>query len=418
MRFLHCADIHIDSPLRGLSRGEGVPAEEIRLAARAAFDNLVALAIDEEVAAVVIAGDLYDGDRDDYDTAIYLQRQFMLLREAGIPVVVAYGNHDAASEITKRLRPPDNVHLLSHRAPMTVILDEAELALHGQSYGTRAVMDDLSAGYPARVPDHLNIGVLHTCLDGRPGHAPYAPCRLAGLVNHGYEYWALGHVHTREALLQDGVWVVFPGNIQGRHARETGAKGATLVEYEGDRIVSVEHRDLDTVRWFTCSVDVTGALTVEEVLASIVDAVDAQTSQGNGRLAAVRVELSGSTPIANELTRKREMWEAQLRADLAGASGRVWLEKVNVTVASSCEAAVGGDCGEAIAAVTDAIVTLRGDDDVCADLAGGFSSLRTKLGGDLSRLTELGCPDLTASGVRDLLDDVERLLLARLEGGE
>ena len=417
MKFLHCADIHIDSPLRGLSRGEGVPAEEIRLAARSAFDNLVTLAIDEEVAAVIIAGDLYDGDRDDYDTAIYLQRQFALLREAEIPVVVAYGNHDAASEITKRLRPPDNVHLLPHRAPSTVTLDDAELALHGQSYRSRAEMDDLSVGYPTRVPGYLNIGVLHTCLDGRPGHEPYAPCRVEGLVNHGYEYWALGHVHTREALLRDGVWVVFPGNIQGRHARETGAKGATLVEYEGDRIVSVEHRDLDTVRWFICSVNVTGALTVDEVLASVVGAVDAQTSQSGGRLAAVRIELSGSAPAANELTLKREMWEAQLRANLAGASGRVWLERVDVAVASSCEASVGGDCGEAIAAVTEAIAELREDEDVCAELAGGFSNLRTKLGGDLPRLAELGCPDLTASGVRDLLDDVERLLLARLQGG-
>lgn len=269
MKFLHCADIHIDSPLRGLSRGEGVPADEIRRAARAAFENLVALAVDEEVAVVVIAGDLYDGDRDDFDTAIYLQRQFARLGEAGIPVVLVYGNHDAASEITRRLRPPANVHVFPHAAPTTVTFDDVGIAFHGQSYSKRAVTQDLSLAYPDRVAGYLNVGVLHTCLDGRPGHEPYAPCRVDALAARGYEYWALGHVHVRDALQRDGTWIVFPGNIQGRHARETGAKGATLVEYSGEQVRSVEHRELDMVRWLRVPVDVSDAATVDDVLATV-----------------------------------------------------------------------------------------------------------------------------------------------------
>lgn len=417
MKFLHCADIHIDSPLRGLSRGEGVPAGEIRLAARAAFDNLIALAIDEGVSAIVIAGDLYDGDRDDYDTAIYLQRQFARLRDEGIPVVVTYGNHDAASEITRRLRPPDNVRVLPHRAPDTVLLEDAGMAVHGQSYGQRVVTDDLSLAYPDPFPGYLNVGVLHTCLDGRPGHEPYAPCRLDWLMNRGYAYWALGHVHARYEVERDGVWVVFPGNVQGRHARETGAKGVTLVEYDGDRIASVEGRELDTVRWILCEVDVSDAMNADEVQSAAVSAVDTLTADDPGRLFAVRLELNGATAAADELLRDRETWEAQLRADLAGARGRVWLEKVKLGVTPPRSAGVAGEEGEAIAAVREALSGLREDEAARAELASTLAALRSKLGGDLPRLTELGCPDLTDDSMTALLDDVEQLLLSQLQGG-
>jgi DNA repair protein SbcD/Mre11 len=417
VKFLHCADIHIDSPLRGLSRGEGVPAEEIRLAARAAFDNLIALAIDEEVAAVVIVGDLYDGDRDDYGTAIYLQRQFARLRDEGIPVVVAYGNHDAASEITRRLRPPENVHILPHRSAGTVPLDDVGLAFHGQSYGKRAVTEDLSAGYPDGLPGYLNVGVLHTCLDGRPGHEPYAPCRSDALVARGYAYWALGHVHARDAMQRDGTWIVFPGNLQGRHARETGAKGATLVEYAAAEVQSVEHCELDTVRWIRCAVDVSAAVSVDDVLAATISRVHEQTADDAGRLTAVRLELIGATAAASDLARGREAWEAQLRADLAGASGRVWLEKVAVAITPPRDDGRAEGSSEAIAAVKGALAALREDEAARADLASGFSSLRSKLGSDLTRLAELGCADLTEEGVLGLLDDVGLLLLAELEEG-
>ena len=418
VKFLHCADIHIDSPLRGLSRGEGVPAEEIRRAARAAFENLVDLAVDEEVAAVVIAGDLYDGDRDDFDTAIYLQRQLARLGEAGIPVVIVYGNHDAASEITRRLRPPENVHVFPHAAPATMAFDDIGLAFHGRSYGKRAVTQDLSVAYPDRAAGYLNVGVLHTCLDGRPGHEPYAPCRVEALAARGYEYWALGHVHVRDEIQRDGTWIVFPGNIQGRHARETGAKGATLVEYSGEQVRSVEHRELDTVRWLRIPVDVSDAATVDDVLATVGATVSETSADDSGRLTAVRVELVGATPAATALTRTRESWEAQLRADLAGASGRVWLEKIEMRVTAPRDASRSEDPGEAIRAITDAVAGLREDAEARTELASELSALRATLGGDLTHLTEIGCVDLTEDGVLALLDDAERLLVAQLEGGE
>ena len=200
MKFLHAADVHLDSPLRGLERYDEAPAAEIRGATRRAFENLVELAITEAVGFVLLAGDLYDADWKDYNTGLFFARQMARLQEAGIQVLVIAGNHDAASQITRALRPPPNVHLFSTRAPETVVLDRLGVAVHGQGFATRAVTDDLTRAYPPARSDLFNIGLLHTSLDGRPGHEPYAPCTLEGLRSRGYQYWALGHVHQQEVV--------------------------------------------------------------------------------------------------------------------------------------------------------------------------------------------------------------------------
>ncbi|HEV7786627.1 MAG TPA: DNA repair exonuclease, partial [Thermoanaerobaculia bacterium] len=256
-RFLHAADVHLDSPLRGLERYEGAPVEEIRGATRKAFVNLVDLAIHEEVAFLLLAGDLYDGDWRDYNTGLFFIAQMRRLEAAGIPVFVVAGNHDAASQITKVLRPPANVRMLGTKKPETVRLEEIGAAIHGQGFAAASVKEDLSAGYPTADPFLFNVGLLHTSLDGRPGYASYAPCTVAGLRSRGYQYWALGHVHEREEVSRDP-WIVFPGVLQGRHVRETGAKGATLVTVGDREVVSVEAHELDVMRWAVCTADATG----------------------------------------------------------------------------------------------------------------------------------------------------------------
>jgi exonuclease SbcD len=252
-KFIHAADVHLDSPLRGLEQYEGAPVEEIRGASRRALENLVELAIAEQVAFVLFAGDLYDGDWKDYNTGLYFGRQMTKLREAGIRAFLLSGNHDAASQLTRHLRLPDNIKILSDQKPESVSLEDFGVMLHGQGFPRRVVTENLSAGYPKPVPHLFNIGLLHTSVDGREGHEPYAPCSLEGLLSKGYDYWALGHVHRREILHQDP-WVVFPGNIQGRHVRETGPKGCTVVTVRDGRVLSVEHRDLNVLRWSVCDV--------------------------------------------------------------------------------------------------------------------------------------------------------------------
>src|SRR3989339_81166 len=137
--FLHAADIHLDSPLRGLEGYADAPVEQIRQATRRAFDNLIELAIEEQVAFVLLAGDLYDGEWKDYHTGLFFIDRLSRLRKEKIMVFLASGHHDAASQITKALRLPDNVHLFSTKHPETIILEELGVAVHGQGYHTRAL---------------------------------------------------------------------------------------------------------------------------------------------------------------------------------------------------------------------------------------------------------------------------------------
>ena len=213
-RFLHTADIHLDSPLIGLSNIEGQVADRIRTAPRAAFESLVERVIESEIDFLVISGDLYDGSWRDYKTGLFFAEQMGRLHQYRIPVYLLHGNHDAQSQITKPLVLPDNVNVFGVRKPETFRNEEINVVLHGQSYRQTAVTENLVPGYPSPIDGAFNIGVLHTALGGMGGHANYAPCDLKELVAKGYDYWALGHVHKRQ-VLHVQPHVVFPGNLQG-----------------------------------------------------------------------------------------------------------------------------------------------------------------------------------------------------------
>jgi len=230
VKFIHAADLHLDSPLRGLSAYSDAPAEQLRTATRDAFVKLVDVALDEAVDFMVIAGDIYDGDWKDFNTGLFFIRQMGRLRQAGIPIYLLYGNHDAESDMTRGLTLPDNVHVFSSRKAETFAIESLKVAIHGRSFKQKATTENMVPNYPEPVPGWLNIGVLHTALEGNSEHATYAPCTVSELEAKGYQYWALGHVHERSILpehRQPGQTVIaFPGNLQGRHIREQGARGA------------------------------------------------------------------------------------------------------------------------------------------------------------------------------------------------
>ena len=247
MRFLHASDLHIDSPLRGLDRYEGAPVARLRTATRAALERLVDMAIAERVDFVLFAGDIYDRDWQDFHTGLFFREQLVRLDRANIRVFIVQGNHDAQGVITRQLILPPNVTVFSSRTAQTFRIDELAVAIHGRSFPDRAVGEDLVPSYLEPVPDFFNIGMLHTSLNGRVGHDTYAPTDLATLLAKGYDYWALGHVHARE-VVSEAPRVVFPGNLQGRKADETGPKGCELVTVQAGWI-EAEFVALDVVRW-------------------------------------------------------------------------------------------------------------------------------------------------------------------------
>jgi DNA repair exonuclease SbcCD nuclease subunit len=408
LRFVHAADIHLDSPLRGLEVYPDAPVEQIRGAARRAFDNLVNLALEEKAAFVLLAGDLFDGDWKDYNTGLYFAHRMGRLREAGIRVFLVAGNHDAASPLTRSLRLPDNVTLFPHRAPDTVILDEFGTAIHGQSFGGRSVTEDLSRDFPSAVPGLCNIGLLHTSLTGRPGHENYAPCTVDGLAGRGYEYWALGHVHRREVVAEHP-WVVFPGNIQGRHIRETGPKGCALVSVDGGRVTDVEFRDVDVLRFAVLRVDLAGCERVEAVPDQVRHALERERRDAAGRPLAVRVVLEGRTGLHAELHRDRRRMGDDLRL-MAADLGDVWIEKTEVATGAPAGDAPGEDTP--LDGLVRGIAAMDLDGDL-TDFVPEFETLRSRLPAELLAAGDPFAPD--AGGMAVLRDEVRELLLARLK---
>jgi exonuclease SbcD len=411
-KFLHAADIHLDSPLRGLARYEGVPADEVRLASRTAFENLIEAAIDEQVAFVILAGDLFDGDWPDFGTGLFFCAAMGRLEKAGIDVYLLYGNHDAESVLTKKLPLPGNVHVFGTRKAETFTHGATWAVIHGWSYREKDTRANLAAAYPAAVPNAFNIGVLHTALSGRPPHAAYAPCSLQDLASKGYDYWALGHVHEFEVVSKTPL-VVFPGNLQGRSVRELGPRGAVLITVEDDRIVGEPERIfLDAIRWSRIDIDMSGAESEADLVTRLRQGLlAAWRDEAEGRPLMARVTVNGATALHGALGVRRDAFREEVRAVAVAVSPSLWIEKVQLNT-RPIDVAAADDC-----TVHDEIAALLNQGLADADVT---SALRAELDAFLAKTpSELGGDDDLLAELRrgelgPLLRDAASTLDARL----
>jgi exonuclease SbcD len=326
--FIHAADLHIDSPLAGLRLKDAAVAARFASAGRRAVEALVAETIASKAKFLIIAGDVFDGSWKDVTTGLFFVRTISALDRAGIPTFVVKGNHDAESVMARDLTYPESVKVFPANKAVSHALEAHRVVLHGRSFPNRHI-DEFVATYPARRDGWLNIGVLHTSLDGRPGHVGYAPCTVDDLKRFGYDYWALGHIHAAEIVHQDP-WIVFPGNLQGRSIRETGAKGAVRVTVADGKIVEVTPLALDGARWAHLALDIAGAATEDDVTARISTAIADAHGEAEGRPLAIRVTLSGATSLHNQLIARRELLEDDLRARAFQYGDACWVEQLKV----------------------------------------------------------------------------------------
>jgi DNA repair protein SbcD/Mre11 len=329
LQFIHTADAHLDRCLRGLTL-YGDSAPELMTSTRTAFTRLVDAAIERRVAFMIIAGDLYDTDWNDFQTGYFFIGEMARLRKVGIRVVLLYGNHDAEQDMTRKLTLPDNVLRFDSSKPHSIRLDDLKVVLHGQSFRRAETTDNLAAGYPPPVPGWVNIGVLHTALQGRPPHSPYAPCSLDELKRKGYPYWALGHVHRFEILSEDP-WIVFPGNLQGLHVNEPGARGAVVVPIEEGVVGQPQRLCVDVLRWATVEVDVAGAVSIDQVAPLVGQALRNIVGEAEGRYVCCRLILTGRTAAHGELFARGQQLAAEVRAQaIAAAPDTLVIEKIRV----------------------------------------------------------------------------------------
>ena len=420
MKFVHAADLHLDSPLLALSRQEPRQVERMRRATREAFERMIDLCIDQEVALLLLAGDLYDHDCPNMQIAVFLRSQLKRLEQKGIRVVIIKGNHDAGNKITSALALPANTRILSEQKPETITFDDlpVRVAVHGRSFRPGPIAENLAASYPPALRGHYNIGLLHTSLAGTTDHDAYAPCTLEELTTHGYDYWALGHIHKRAVLSRDPL-VIFPGNLQGRHAKESGPKGCFLVEADdAGRTVAAEFVPLDVVRWHRAEVDLKGRNIEGELVEGIRGALAQAYRDGDGRPGAVRIVLTGRTSLYRHIERtphRLRQTTLELAAELAGDD--IWIEKiVNSTTAPGerLDAMSSDDTHDLvgimqeIAGITELIGPL---------LAKELEPLRSKLPGELKEHPSLKLME-TPGLCREALEKLRPRFAARLAADE
>jgi len=306
-------------------------AELVGDASRQAFVSIVDLCLAERVDALVIAGDLYDGDQTSMKTARFLATQMMRLHQAGIRVFKIRGNHDALSRISKQLVFPDTVTIFGGR-PQSVLQTAGglDVAFHGLSFASPKAPDSLLPKYSNPREGAVNVGIMHTSLAGSPGHDDYAPCAVADLHAHGFDYWALGHIHVRQ-VHPGASTVVMPGIPQGRDINEAGEKSVTLVTIRDDRSVEIEERLTSIAQFERVTVDVTDAVEWSDVVGRVRAALENVRASVRSRHAVVRLRLNGASPLSWALIRDRDLLLAEAE-QVAEQVGEIWVEKFELNV--------------------------------------------------------------------------------------
>lgn len=389
LKFIHAADLHLDSPMRGLGATDPEIAETIRDASRRAFERLIDVALKENVAFVVVAGDLFDGDWDDLATGLWTIRQLRRLEARRVPVFISLGNHDLQNKTLPKLTWPKNVKIFNAKKPETFLypddlptlldgapkrarktaarsaatlentlfgnLQETEspaffdgaperVALTGQSFRAPFCPENLAENFPSATPNAFNIGVLHTDASGDGAASRYAPTSLATLNDKRYDYWALGHVHRRQTLQTEPAWVGYPGVLQGRHVREPEPKGFYVVEIENGALLGAPRFvAVDSLRWFSLELDLTQVASEEELRRRFLDAARSIVDEAEERFAAVRLSLVGRTELHRELTqrRARQTLGETFRAWALELGDALWLEEIELKTTAPRPATLG-----------------------------------------------------------------------------
>jgi DNA repair protein SbcD/Mre11 len=373
--FVHAADIHLDSSLSGLALRDEEFSAATHGATRRAFINIVDLAIREGAALVLIAGDLYDGTWKDQSTGQFAVAQLARLSRAGIRTFIVFGNHDAESRVSRHLVLPGLVHRFDNRRCETLPLDDLGIAIHGRSYKDAATTEDIAATYCPPTPGVFNIAILHTALEGYPGHAPYAPCTLGRLRASGHQYWALGHVHER-TIRSEHPHVVYPGNSQGRHVRETGSKGATVVRVRDGVVREVEHHACDEVRWARAELDGSNARDTGELLAGVASALSDAVQGVADRPTAARVTVRTNATLRRTLLADPDWFGAEVRGQASILSDALWIESVRTETTSDDPSAA------LLPEIADLLASASGDPDCGRALLSSVAPLLDRLPAD------------------------------------
>ncbi|TAL17341.1 DNA repair exonuclease [bacterium] len=376
--FIHAADLHLDTPFKGVLAKNPEVAALLRDATLRAFDSLIELCLSEKAAFLLIAGDLFDGPEHGIRAALALQRGFGRLDKAGIRVFIVLGNHDPLyKELLNKWRAKNgfgpNVTVFGPEpATVPVERDGEKLALvHGVSYKKREETGDLASLLKRAKEDVFQIGLVHATVGKADGQQPYAPSSLETLRASGLDYWALGHVHTHAVISEENPAVVYPGNLQALSPRETGERGAYVVKVDAARSTKLDFVPLDCLRQSRKTVSLEGSDDLLFLSSLLSKAKEEALREAGGRPVVLRAVLKGATALYGELTAQGELDQlvSQLREEAAGSEPLLWWNRIDVEVTPVIDIAELKERQGFEAELIGLVETLGGD----AEALGAFS---------------------------------------------
>jgi exonuclease SbcD len=341
IRFIHTADLHLDSPFKGMT---GLPTDRLsslRDSTFAAFTKLIEHAVKTKPDFVLIVGDIYDGEDRSLRTQMKFREGMAKLDAADIPVFLSHGNHDHLSGRWTRFDLPSNVHVFDENVETVRLnVNNQEVFIYGFSYKERHIRDKEIDRYPiAEDQDAFHIGMLHGSLAGDETHAVYAPFTKSELLAKQYDYWALGHIHLRQQL-HESPPIVYPGNIQGRHRNERGIKGFYEVELSKTR-TSLRFIPASAIVFDRLELSCAGIGHANEWLMACSEALESfKEHNGAGIVELLMTDIDSEAENLFSQSPKEE-WLEVLRDFVGESEPYVWVQRItfanqfNQSIASS-----------------------------------------------------------------------------------
>lgn len=306
IKFIHTADLHLDTPFKGLSDIPINIYKKIQQSTLQAYDKIIELCIDNKVDFLLIAGDTFDLDKVSLTAQIHFHKGLKKLNAYGIKVYIILGNHDSFEQKNTYINWPDNTHFFSHEKVESISFYKKDLEvarIYGRSYPTKRFNENIVKDYyfdNKSDKDIFKIALLHTNVDGIYENDSYAPSSLKDLKSTDVNYWALGHIHSAQILSEKNPVIIYPGNPQGRNIKETGLKSCTLVEVNNSNTISLKTLPTSLILWEHISINITEANTIDDVI-SIIENELYDVLENSKIPIIARLTLTGLTSLNIEL---------------------------------------------------------------------------------------------------------------------
>jgi len=318
LRFIHAADLHLDSPFRGIGSASVALKDRLQAATLGALRRVVDHTIESKADFLLIAGDIYDSKDRNLRALVSFRSEMERLAERNVPAFIVHGNHDPLNGWGSGFQLPPNVVTFGGRADTEPFIRRGrEVAqITGVSYARERITDNLAAGLKPPENAAYSIALLHANIGHQAGHADYAPATVEELATAGFNYWALGHVHTQSMLASDPAMIVYPGNTQGRNPRESGPRGCLQVDVDTYGRAHLEFIDTSIARWVHLEISIAGIGAMDQL-------VDLMLAKGRDAAAAFVGPTVARCTIRGNGALHRDLQREDMNEELAELLGSV-----------------------------------------------------------------------------------------------